>query len=576
MSLFDKCDLCLEPFESRTKRNQHGYQEDKRPVKSQACNHLSYCMECFVALVPLGKGKWHRCPKCGDEEAFLKERFSPNVDYCTQISKRSDPASAKSPTGTIKQEDETEKETPESDSDSEIEVVGVIPPPPRRGNPRSAKASAKRPASQLDSMASTSGRRQRTNSADSPPQKVPSESSGESTNGGNEEESERQNEIATIKDDSQASQPEPAPNDVVSATPNFAASATTSFAASATPNVAASATSNFIASATPDFAVSATPNVAVPSAQAAASNCNNQNGAPDSPPSAAVEAPEAVSSGGPVAERTESAATALPRTAPGAGPEALLGESASLPNPEELFTKDNFLSNSTSVFHINPFLSKSKNGNKKSNQGFGTFIAAKAATIGFAAYTQNYLNLKSDGHTDEAIIGILKADDYYNKSAFTQVKMFENSVRVGDFILMRHEYPQCRFMPARLLGDEGYIGPVYVLGVVTARPSDGYNDVVDYFTKSHSPTFDEFTCRQWTFCRVHFLRMGKKCDLEDSTIRYLSSVCQPTIAHICQAGKIWSKSNTNAEEVLLDLWTKAEVSIESEEFKDPCKFQRLQ
>ena len=133
------------------------------------------------------------------------------------------------------------------------------------------------------------------------------------------------------------------------------------------------------------------------------------------------------------------------------------------------------MSNETRLFHVNSFVS----ARRQENVGFGPFVAAGAATIGFISVTQSFLNLRNMvPPMPMPQIREQLEEEYRNdaedRSGVWQVWMWHTQVRIGDFILLRHEYPTCPHLPEALCenGEGDYIGPVYVLGVVTGLPTD--------------------------------------------------------------------------------------------------------
>ena len=144
-----------------------------------------------------------------------------------------------------------------------------------------------------------------------------------------------------------------------------------------------------------------------------------------------------------------------------------------------------------------------------------------------------------------------------------QTTMWLKDATVGSFVMMRHEYPKCKFCPRRLMNERGkYIGPVYVIGIITKKImpwSAEERDIADNKT-------DDFSKRQWklhNMCRVSWKRMGYKKSLKDSTQKYINIVCQPTIARICH-----DFTNASHEDIRRDLWMNATIRIRSDEFPD--------
>ena len=148
----------------------------------------------------------------------------------------------------------------------------------------------------------------------------------------------------------------------------------------------------------------------------------------------------------------------------------------------------------------------------------------------------------------------------------SQTAMWLKDATVGSFVMMRHEYPKCKFCPQRLKNDGGeYIGPVYVIGIITKKVvpwSAEERDISDNKTA-------EFSKNHWgihNICRVKWRRMGYKTSLKDSTQNYINHICQPTLQRICH-----DFAKTSHQEIRRDLWTNATIRIRSNDF--PERFQ---
>jgi len=232
------------------------------------------------------------------------------------------------------------------------------------------------------------------------------------------------------------------------------------------------------------------------------------------------------------------------------------------PTDHPLFTKKAFLERQ--IFHVNPRIQTSETPHR--NRGFGPFVAASGASPGFPLVTPRYLALRAQGHSDQETKTTLIHQEKLSPTDTRQVSMWQTQVQIGDFILLRHEYPNCPLMPPRLRDQDGqYIGPVYVLGVVTQPPMLHQPGIQERLRMENMT--DEEQAGVVAFCRVEYLRMGKKRDLLASTQKCMNQVQQPTLANICQLGRTWSKSGTDDQQVRRDLWEKASITISATEFE---------
>ena len=151
-------------------------------------------------------------------------------------------------------------------------------------------------------------------------------------------------------------------------------------------------------------------------------------------------------------------------------------------------------------------------------------------------------------------------------SEASQIAMWLTEVnQPGSFILMRHEYSNCPWLPQKLKSiSGGYIGAVYVLGVVT--DSLVPNSAADRAIASRIGEIGA----NWnhTYCAIDFRWMGFKADLQPSTTAYITKICQPTVAKICGDGKKWPALGTDAARVRADLWRNATMAITAGDFMD--------
>lgn len=232
------------------------------------------------------------------------------------------------------------------------------------------------------------------------------------------------------------------------------------------------------------------------------------------------------------------------------------------------FAKEAFLSKR--VFHLHPFRKKS------SNRYFGPFIAAGGVTVGDAAEYAMCSELMASGSEKDQKKAIQHAISKVSApKRVPWLRMWHEQVRVGDFIVLRHNAHTkgcCPHTPSRLFDDETgqYIGAVYVLGVVTALPSAAGDCVEEIREK----VLQNSIWRGWeeeghicsTFCPVKFLRMGFKASLKTETKERMMLCTMGEMALVC--GKL---DEDAAQSILLDLWDNATIPITSKEFANSCK-----
>eukprot|EP00978_Attheya_sp_CCMP212_P019040 scaffold52874_cov55-Attheya_sp.AAC.1 len=227
------------------------------------------------------------------------------------------------------------------------------------------------------------------------------------------------------------------------------------------------------------------------------------------------------------------------------------------------FSKENFMSNSTPLFHLNPFI----NSKVKRNKGFGPFLREQAVTIGFQRVSSQVVDLVSNGSSKKAIREEIVRSPLVDNdiTEARQVAQWLIDVKVGSYIVMRHTYKECPCIPNKLKDENGvYIGPVYVIGVVTqiVEPNSAEDRTI---AKQILEVEDKWN---HSYYRVGFCKMGIMASLQPETIGYISKICQPTLQRICQGDKSWPRLGTNSKEVRTDLWTNAVMDISKDDFPD--------
>ena len=219
-----------------------------------------------------------------------------------------------------------------------------------------------------------------------------------------------------------------------------------------------------------------------------------------------------------------------------------------------IFTKQQFMTQS--LFHLNSYVK----AQKKSNKGFGLFLRAGVATPGFQAVDPALVHLTYEEIRDALIHDIGWTE---SNSGARQVAMWLKDATVGSFVIMRHEYGKCKLCPKRLKDDNNkYIGPVYVIGVITKKVMPGSQE------EKHLAQEDLKEYPHHTYCRVDWKRMGRKADLSKSTQSYLNKICQPTLSWICKDSSKKYADEATAESIKQDLWDNASIHISSRDFSD--------
>ena len=138
--------------------------------------------------------------------------------------------------------------------------------------------------------------------------------------------------------------------------------------------------------------------------------------------------------------------------------------------------------------------------------------------------------------------------------------MWLKRVKVGSFVVMRHEYERCRYTPKWLRlkqrnetsGTLEYTGPVYIIGIVTRKikpHSDEERQVQKQILPNHS-----YEGTLPNVCLVDWKRIGLKCDLKEETQKYINRICQPTVVNICNDFEKVYTDGATAASLRQDLW----------------------
>ena len=213
---------------------------------------------------------------------------------------------------------------------------------------------------------------------------------------------------------------------------------------------------------------------------------------------------------------------------------------------------------SNNLFHLNPMI----NAKKKKNKAFGLFVRESIATLLFdplpAEVDADTINSWSYSELRDFLIAT--RGDYGRH----QTAMWLKYATPGSFVVMRHEYPKCKFCPKRLKESGQYIGPVYVIGVVERHVdprSAEERDIAGNGMREVQVRWDVNT-----LARVDWKWMGYKKNLKQETQRYLNLICQPTLQQICKQATMQC--------IREDLWENATVEISPEEFPERFDFRK--
>lgn len=151
------------------------------------------------------------------------------------------------------------------------------------------------------------------------------------------------------------------------------------------------------------------------------------------------------------------------------------------------------------------------------------------------------------------------------KNGARQIAMWLKNATVGSFITMRHEYAKCKFCPKRLKDSSNkYIGPVYVVGVVTKKVMPG-SDEEKQLKREDLREFPHYQ-NTHTFCRVDWKWIGIKGDLRQNTQNFLNKICQPTLVWICKDNSKQYADETTAASS--KTYGKMQLSLCSGDFPD--------
>jgi len=231
------------------------------------------------------------------------------------------------------------------------------------------------------------------------------------------------------------------------------------------------------------------------------------------------------------------------------------------------FDEQAFMSNP--LFHLNSFV-RSKN---HVNEGFSELIREGIATPAFLPLPKSLEIAKIADWTYTELREELTNMNHGDWGA-TATATWLKKATVGSFVIMRHCYPKCKFCPKRLFVDGSYIGPVYVIGIITKKVlpwSEEERHIADI-------KMADFSRNRWPIhnvCRVSWEKMGYLNELNEPTKKYLSKVVQPTLQQICEnTGKLFDGGGTS-DSIRRDLWKHALEPISSEQFPDQFQHEGI-
>jgi hypothetical protein len=214
------------------------------------------------------------------------------------------------------------------------------------------------------------------------------------------------------------------------------------------------------------------------------------------------------------------------------------------------FTEEAFMNNS--IFHLNSGVE----ARQKVNKHFGAYVQQGYATPLFEIVPEHVAPHIATMAQNELREALIQQEDWvwWNGPArgfsASQVAMWLKRVKVGSFVLMRHEYGKCKYCPDWLKQDGRYIGPVYVIGMVT-RKIRPYS-VEENEVKWAATTLDYAYLSN--FCLVDWKRIGYKQDLKQETQTYLNRICQPTVVNICADSEKVYKNGATSDSIRRDLF----------------------
>ena len=279
-----------------------------------------------------------------------------------------------------------------------------------------------------------------------------------------------------------------------------------------------------------------------------------------------------------------------------------------LPLPQPTNNLESFASLETNIFHLNPWIQSKKR--EKENHCFGPFIRASAVNFGAFPLTSTSAPLHASGAPYAQLrVVILEdlmnaaadpmskrryPDEYYRRTSdpddfgletlemyagnkrkasteATQNALYYGKVRIGDYIIMRHCYANCKYLPNFLSSLPGGYpeGGVYVIGRVTGPIAIGSREDVE-ISKLLSRQIEKLWCRD--FYPVTFAKLGKIADLDAATQKYLSKICVATMM------QVFSPTGTTdasaARRHRQQLWRNATTKITPADFPEDYEIYR--
>ena len=227
------------------------------------------------------------------------------------------------------------------------------------------------------------------------------------------------------------------------------------------------------------------------------------------------------------------------------------------------FNKKSFMDDK--IFLLNSFM----DAKARVNQGFGPFIREGVATPGYKRVSEVVARMVPTASYEELRDEIFLDPDVTMSSA-RKVALWLKDVTVGSFIVMRHEYKDCPFLPSKLKDSAGkYAGKVYAIGVVTqvVKPC---SEEEEQIARKQLGELNGMN----NFCFVSWKKMGMKKDLHPNSRAYINVVCQPTLAKILQPGKEYEGGKyvgrATTEDIRRDLWDNATIPISPADFPEIC------
>jgi hypothetical protein len=242
------------------------------------------------------------------------------------------------------------------------------------------------------------------------------------------------------------------------------------------------------------------------------------------------------------------------------------------------FDEQAFMTNP--LFHLNSFV----RSEKKIKEGFSEFIREGIGTPGFLSLPNSLDIEKIADWTHKELREELTKMNHSDWGA-TATATWLKKATVGSFVIMRHCYPKCKFCPKRLFVDGSYIGPVYVIGIITKKVlpwSEEERRIADTITGAYnlctvsSEKMGYINELKHNFCTVSWEKMGYINELKESTKKYLSKVVQPTLQQICENVEKRFDGGGTSDSIRRDLWKCAREKISSEQFPDQFQHKEIQ